>query len=360
MTAIPIVLPERRLAATSAAASLPLPRRAEPVLPSTISERLSPKATPGPKPRPFRYGDLVCRSRLMRQCLLSVRQAATTDLPVLISGESGVGKELVARAIHRQGRRGHEALVPLNCAALPPELAESELFGHVRGAFTGAVHAADGAFASANLGTLFLDEIGELPPSLQPKLLRVLETGEVRAVGASRSRPVDTRLIAASNRDLRHEASMGRFRSDLMYRLDVLHIVVPPLRRRLEDLDVLVPHLLARDGYRLAVTPAGMLALRDHNWPGNVRELRNVLLRAAHRCQSNITGRDVRRSIRGRVTPAAPLALRESAFEAASRALRANGGNRRATYEALGVPKSTFYRWLRHGHVNDRASSVEA
>jgi len=205
---------------------------------------------------------------------------------VLILGENGSGKEIVARAIHAASGRRQRPLVTVNCAALPETLFESELFGHARGAFTGAVEARRGRFQSADGGTLFLDEIGEVPPALQPKLLRALETGEVERVGGRGPEKIDVRLLAATNRDLEAEVRAGRFRQDLYYRLLVVPVRVPPLRDRLEDVPALAVHFIETACRRNHVRPRRLSAdaidrLQRHDWPGNVRELRNAMERVA-------------------------------------------------------------------------------
>ena len=212
---------------------------------------------------------------------VKVMKAAASPFPVLIEGESGSGKELVARAVHeasiRQGRR----FCALNCAALADELVEAELFGHTRGAFTGAIAERLGLFEESQGGTLFLDEVAELGARVQAKLLRTLQEGEVRRVGESGTRKVDARIVAATNRPLGNEVTAGRFRSDLRYRLDVLRITIPPLRERLEDLPPLVRHVWAslskRTGSRAVLSPSALSLLGSYDWPGNVRELQNVL-----------------------------------------------------------------------------------
>jgi transcriptional regulator with GAF, ATPase, and Fis domain len=210
-----------------------------------------------------------------------VLRAAHSPFPVLVEGESGSGKELVARAVHRLSVRRAHRFVALNCAAMADELVEAELFGHARGAFTGAVGERAGLFEEASQGTLFLDEVAELSPRAQAKLLRVLQEGEVRRVGENRARRIDVRVVAASNRALASEVRAGRFRADLLYRLDVVRISIPPLRGRLEDLPVLAVHLwrdvAARAGCRAALGAAVLDALGGYDWPGNVRELQNVL-----------------------------------------------------------------------------------
>jgi DNA-binding NtrC family response regulator len=224
--------------------------------------------------------------------MLDLRQAAeraaSAPFAVLVEGESGSGKELVARAIHRAGPRRERPFCTLNCAALPDDLVEAELFGHARGSFTGAIADRAGVFEEAHGGTLFLDEIGELSPRAQAKLLRVIQEGELRRVGENVSRRVDVRIVSATNRDLRQQAAAGRFRMDLLYRLDVIRISVPPLRERRDDITVLADHFwrdaTARIGSRATLGAATMAALAGYDWPGNVRELQNVLAALAVRC----------------------------------------------------------------------------
>jgi DNA-binding NtrC family response regulator/tetratricopeptide (TPR) repeat protein len=225
--------------------------------------------------------ELLGTSTAMTEVRRAIDRAASAPFAVLIEGESGSGKELVARAVHRSGSRRDRPFCSLNCAALPDELIESELFGHARGAFTGAVGERPGVFEEAHGGTLFLDEIGELSPRAQAKMLRVLQDGELRRIGENAARRIDVRVVSATNRDLRQEAAAGRFRFDLLYRLDVIRIVVPPLRDRREDVAVLTEHfwrdLTARMGSRAALSAATLGALARYDWPGNVRELQNVL-----------------------------------------------------------------------------------
>ena len=213
-----------------------------------------------------------------------ISRVAATSSRVLITGESGTGKELVARAIHAESPRALKPLVSLNCAAVPRELLESELFGHEKGAFTGALQRREGRFELAHGGTLFLDEVGELEPLAQAKLLRVVETGLVERLGGTAARPVDVRVVAATNKDLEAEAKAGRFRSDLFFRLNVFPIHVPPLRERLDDLPALAAHLAARAALRCNRAPRdfgdrALERLRSHAWPGNVRELANLIER---------------------------------------------------------------------------------
>jgi len=228
-----------------------------------------------------RFGELLGESVAMREVFAMLERVAPTDVTLLVEGESGTGKELAARSIHRASPRRDQPYVVFDCGAVPPELAESELFGHKKGAFSGAVSDRAGAFNRADGGTICLDEIGELPLELQPKLLRVLETGEVRSVGDDDLRKVDVRVIAATNRDLAAEARSGRFRSDLLYRLAVVKVRIPPLRHRPEDIPLLVASLLSDalpEGDE--VSGDNLTRLARYAWPGNVRELRNVLTRA--------------------------------------------------------------------------------
>jgi DNA-binding NtrC family response regulator len=225
---------------------------------------------------------IVGQSREIRDVLGMITRVAASDSPVLIHGESGTGKELVARSIHLQSRRAGRPFVSINCGALSDTLLESELFGHKKGAFSGAITSRIGLFEAANGGTLFLDEIGEMSPAMQVRLLRVLDSGEVRRVGEERVFHVDARVVAATNKDLARESAEGRFRWDLFYRVSTLGISVPPLCRRRDDIPPLVEHFLGASGRaasRLRFAPEAMARLVDYNWPGNVRELRNLLER---------------------------------------------------------------------------------
>ena len=231
------------------------------------------------------FGDIIGGSPAIQKVLAQIATVAPTEANVLVLGESGTGKELVARAIHDLSARKEHPLVRVNCASIPKELFESEFFGHVRGAFTGAIKDRVGRFELADGGTLFLDEIGEIPHDLQSKLLRVLQEGQFERLGDDRTRTVRVRLIAATNRDLLAEAKAGRFRLDLYYRLSVFPIEVPPLRERLEDLRLLADHFLKQSARRLGVprprlSKLHLQELQDYDWPGNVRELQNVIERA--------------------------------------------------------------------------------
>jgi len=237
------------------------------------------------------FGDIIGRSKALREVLEQVALVGPADSTVLVCGESGTGKELIARAIHERSRRKDRPMIRVNCGSIPRELFESEFFGHVKGAFTGAVRDRVGRFQLADGGTLFLDEIGEIPLDLQSKLLRVLQEGTLERVGEDRTRKVDVRLIAATNRDLRREAEAGRFREALFYRLSVFPIDVPPLRERAEDIPLLADHFLRSACRRLGAPPLQLKerhvqALQSYRWPGNVRELQNVVERAVIRAQT--------------------------------------------------------------------------
>ena len=237
----------------------------------------------GPSPR--RFEQLIGKSPALEEVLEHVKRVAPTDSTVLIQGETGTGKELIARAIHNMSSRCGRPFVKLNCAAIPLDLLESELFGHEKGAFTGAIAQKLGRFEMADTGTLFLDEVGDIPPALQPKLLRVLKEQEFERLGSGRTHRVDVRIVAATHRDLTEMVKQGEFRSDLYYRLNVFPILVPSLRERREDIPLLVDHFVEssvrRTGRKIDYIPqATMEALRSYDWPGNIRELQNLIERA--------------------------------------------------------------------------------
>ncbi len=232
-----------------------------------------------------RFEQIIGKSPALETVLEQVERVAPTDSTVLIQGETGTGKELIARAIHNLSSRCGRAFVKFNCAAIPLDLLESELFGHEKGAFTGAIAQKIGRFELADKGTLLLDEVGDIPPALQPKLLRVLQEQEFERLGSARTHQVDIRLVAATNRDLGEMVKHGQFRSDLYYRLNVFPLVVPPLRARREDIPALVTHFVEILGRRLGrqiehIPAETMLALSSYHWPGNIRELQNLIERA--------------------------------------------------------------------------------
>jgi DNA-binding NtrC family response regulator len=299
---------------------------------------------------------MVFASEAMRNLAVLVGRVAPRDVTVLVSGESGTGKERVAEAIVHASRRADRPWVRFNCAALTPELAEAELFGHARGAFTGAVRARPGLFGEADGGTLLLDEIGELAPPLQGKLLRVLQEGEVRPVGEERVRTVDVRVIAATHRDLAAEVRAGRFREDLYYRLHVVHLRVPPLRERPEDVPVLARHFLSRFAVRfgldgLAITDGVLARLAAHPWPGNVRELENALERLV--ALSPPEGLDLAllgsEGVGGQDSAALPLREQVEAYERGLvvAALRGAHGNRSEAARRLGISRVTLHDKLK-------------
>jgi len=231
-----------------------------------------------------RFGDVLGRAPAMRELFADLERIAPTDVTLLLEGETGTGKDLIAESVHAQGGRSSGPFVVFDCGAVAPNMVESELFGHERGAFTGAHTQHTGVFEQADGGTLFIDEIGELPLELQPKLLRALEKREIRRIGGRQTIGVDARIIAATNRNLRAEIQRGHFRQDLYFRLAAAHVVVPPLRDRMEDLELLVEHFLnmERPVRALAEVPAHVWEMfKNHRWPGNVRELRNAVQRLA-------------------------------------------------------------------------------
>jgi DNA-binding NtrC family response regulator len=282
---------------------------------------------------------------------------AATDSTVLISGESGTGKEVVARYIHALSPRAGGPFLSINCGALPESLLESELFGHVKGAFTGAVRDRDGLLVAAAGGTFFLDEIGEMSPQTQVKVLRAIQEREVIPVGSTRALPVDVRIITATNRDLEEEIVRGGFRSDLYYRLNVIQLHLPPLRERREDIPLLVHHFVQRaalGGEARTVSTAAMNVLTAYDWPGNVRELENALERAAVVSSRSVVGPDALPD-RVRKAPAPRLGASElpanPTMEVVERAyilwvLQSEGGNKTRAAEVLGIDPSTLYRKL--------------
>jgi len=300
-----------------------------------------------------RFG-LVGTSPAMREIYAMIERYAETDLPVLITGETGTGKELVARAIHEHSRRAAKPFVALNCAAIPASLAQSELFGAAKGAFTGASTANEGLIRTAQGGTLLLDEIGEMALEAQASLLRFLEDKTVTPVGGRQGIAVDVNVIASTNRDLHEEARRGNFRQDLLYRLDMLSIKMPPLRDRISDIEALAEHFLEAAGdslpHRLhGFTQDALDWLRAQDWPGNLRELRNCVIQAGLHCtHGQITAKDLSRL---RPTSSAPRQSREDAVDATEKTtveklLKSNGGNVSKTARDLKVSRMTLYRLM--------------
>jgi DNA-binding NtrC family response regulator len=307
----------------------------------------------GPTARPSR---IVAQSAAMRELLGRARRFADANAPVVIQGESGTGKEVVAQALHGSSSRREAPFVAVNVAALPAELLESELFGHARGAFTGAATAKQGLFETAHGGTLFLDEIGEMPAVLQAKLLRVLQDGEVRRVGETHSFGVDARIVCATHRDLAELVAQGSFREDLFYRLNVLRLRVPPLRERPEDVLPLARSFLALEGeVGLAFTAEAKRALARHTWPGNVRELSSAVKHGvALACDGVIDVEHLPEELvtpRRRVAPGAAAvdlrSLAEVEREHVERVVAACGGSQVEAARHLGIGRSTLWRKLR-------------
>jgi len=292
---------------------------------------------------------MIGRSAAMQEVFRLIERAGPSDKAILIQGESGTGKELVARALHRCSLRADKPLVVINCAALPESLLESELFGHERGAFTGAVAAKPGLFEVADGGTLFIDEIGELPGSLQAKLLRVLEDGSLRRIGSVKERRVDVRLLAATNRNMAEEVKAGRFREDLYYRINVMSLELPPLRERREDIPLLVEHFLGADWQ---IEPEALQCLLGYDWPGNVRQLINALERAKiladdHIIRARDLPRDVQSVLHSSTTQ--DVLAETDNLAAIQRAkilevLQREGGNKSRAARALGIDRRKLYR----------------
>jgi len=310
---------------------------------------------------------LIARSAAMRNLIDLALRVAQADSTVLVSGESGTGKERVARLVHQASARAGGPFIAVNCGAITEALLESELFGHARGAFTGAQQDRIGLFEAANGGTLLLDEVGEIPPAMQVRLLRVLQEREVRRVGESASRPIDVRVIAATNKELPREIAEGRFRKDLYYRLHVVELAVPPLRRRREDILPLARHLLAGAASRLDRAAPGLSAmaadqLLNYAWPGNVRELENAMERAVVLARAGREGRAELEDLPEEVRQAAPAPLLAPvrSLEAVERdyilaVLQLNAGNQARTAEQLGIGTATLYRKLKsYGLTRDR------
>jgi transcriptional regulator with GAF, ATPase, and Fis domain len=301
----------------------------------------------------YRFGEIVGTSPPMQQVFRKVEKIAVTDISVLITGETGTGKELIAREIHNRSPRAGKPFVTINCGAIPENLLESELFGHVKGAFTGAVANKQGKFQAADGGTLFLDEIGEMPIELQVKILRALQERVVYRVGDTRPETCDIRILAATNRDLDKEIAAGRFREDLYYRLNVVNVELPPLRQRGEDVLVIARYLLSRyareyDVKVKGLSPNAAVAIRKHAWPGNIRELENRIKKAIVLSESSVIGPDDL-GLTGDVLPQIlTLAEAKDKFqrEYINEILALNNGNRTKTARDLGVDPRTVFRHL--------------
>jgi two-component system nitrogen regulation response regulator NtrX len=299
--------------------------------------------------------ELVWRSEAMRRVMAQVERVAAGDSRVCILGESGTGKELIARAVHEKSARRGEPFVALNCAAVPGELIESELFGHEKGAFTGAAARHAGKFEQAHKGTLFLDEIGDMPAAMQAKLLRVLEEGEIERVGGSGPHRVDVRVVTATHRNLEEQVRAGAFRQDLYHRLFVFPVVLPPLRERTDDIAVLVDHfnrsISEMNGWKpKPFTPAAVASLQHYGWPGNVRELRNAVERLLLLSDSEVGEEDVRAALpqvaAGAPRPSGTLASRTDAFERETilAELERSHYSMTEASRALGLERSHLYK----------------
>lgn len=317
-----------------------------------------------------RFEQLIGNSPALEAVLEKVERVASTDSTVLIQGETGTGKELIARAIHNISSRCGRSFVKLNCAAIPLDLLESELFGHERGAFTGAIAQKIGRFELADKGTLFLDEVGDIPAALQPKLLRVLQEQEFERLGSTKTHQVDVRVVAATNRDLTGMASRGEFRSDLYYRLNVFPVVLPPLRARREDIPALVTHFVEifcrRMGKQIEHIPhETMLALSSYQWPGNVRELQNLIERAVILSDDGVLPNPLPTAGPQSViiSPAAATTLRDSERNLILHTLEAVGwviGGQKGAASRLGLKRTTLiHKMKKLGISRPRLESSE-
>jgi len=300
------------------------------------------------------FAGIVGRDEKMLELYDAIRELAESNAPVLIQGESGTGKELVASAIHNEGPRQHKKFVPVNCGALPDGLLESELFGHCKGSFTGAIRDKKGRFELANGGTIFLDEVGDLSPAMQVKLLRVLQDGSFEPVGSEKTLKVDVRVISATNKDLHKEIKAGRFREDLFYRLCVVPITMPPLRERINDIPLLAENFLEWSAKeyqkeKISLSPEVLDILMEHQWPGNVRELQNVLQFALVKCRGKVIEPQYL-PISISPTNKRPLLRRHRKGKLDSRtleeALKKTEGNKLEAAKLLGVSRATIHRFL--------------
>jgi transcriptional regulator with GAF, ATPase, and Fis domain len=300
-----------------------------------------------------RFGEIIGACPSMMEVFRKLQKVATTDISVLITGETGTGKELIAREIHRRSNRVHGPFIVINCGAIPENLIESELFGHVKGAFTGAIASRPGKFQAANGGTLFLDEIGELPLNLQVKLLRALQERVVFRVGDSKPEKVDIRIVAATNRVLEEEIRAGRFREDLYYRLNVINIYLPGLRERGDDVIIIARALLSKHTEELGAhvhgfTPQALAAIKKHPWPGNIRQLENRIKKALVLCEKSLLGPEDLDLGKEAESPILPLEKAKEEFQRkyVLEVLERNNGNRTQTARDLGVDPRTIFRYL--------------
>ena len=301
-----------------------------------------------------RFGDIVGKSKEMKEIFGILEKISKTDATVLITGETGTGKELVAKAIHENSHRSKKPFVVIDCSAIARNLIESELFGHEKGAFTGAVSTRHGAFEAANGGTIFLDEVGELEPDMQPRLLRVLEAREIKRVGSTSIIPVDVRIIAATNRELSAEIKKNRFREDLFYRLSVININLPQLRDRKDDISLLIDYFIKTNKARKVkgVAKETLNILINYSWPGNVRELRNVIERAiALGASDYIEPKDLillkPQASEKDTADLSGKTLEEIEKSAIIQTLKAHKGNKTTTAKALGIAYSTLYEKMK-------------
>jgi two-component system, NtrC family, response regulator AtoC len=320
--------------------------------------------------------ELVGRSESFIEVMKHVGRVAATGLPVLIAGESGTGKEVVARALHRRSRRAARPFVAVNCGAIPSELIESELFGHVRGSFTGATSDRAGLFEEADGGTVFLDEITETTPAFQVKLLRALQEGEIRRVGSNRTQRVDVRVVTASNRDVEGEVKEGRFRQDLFYRLNTVTLRLPPLRERREDIMPLARHFAGRvwsANPAASFSPESVRLLEQYPWPGNVRELENAVVHAVALCGNVVRPADLPERVRDYRPPQVEEAdaaevhlppagdewpkLSEVEGRYVGRVLAHTGGNKQAAARLLGVDRKTLERMIKRHNLTVQNSA---
>jgi transcriptional regulator with PAS, ATPase and Fis domain len=308
-----------------------------------------------------RYGDIIGSCDALRDIFRKLDKVAATDISVLVTGETGTGKELIARELHRRSPRKAGPFIAINCGAIPEALLESELFGHVKGAFTGAVATRQGRFQAASGGTLFLDEIGEMPLQLQVKILRALQEHTVTKVGDSKPEPVDLRVVAATNRDLEAEMKAGRFREDLYYRINVVGLHLPALRDRGEDAVMLAKYFLARAVRELSskvkgFSPQALVAIRRYRWPGNIRQLENRIKKAVVLADRPLVGPEDLELDPSQLDPILPLAQARVEWQKRyiNEVLERNAGNRTKTARDLGVDPRTIFRHLERMEAESR------